>query len=124
MSVTTHKGRCIALAFFVTNAPGYLRDASAAFQRAETSQSGGLKIVVVEGEDAVNIVPQKTAVAPVIEVRDRNDLPVAGVPVTFSISAGGGTFGSAQTLTVVTNAAGRAVAAGLTPTANGALQIT
>ena len=37
---------------------------------------GGLKIVVISGEDAVNIIQQKTAVAPVVEVRDRNDLPV------------------------------------------------
>jgi hypothetical protein len=88
-----------------------------------TAQQNGLKIVVVEGEDAVNIIQQKTATAPVVEVRDRNDLPIAGVPVTFSISSGGATFGGAQTLTVVTNAAGRAVAAGLAPTSNGALQI-
>jgi hypothetical protein len=88
-------------------------------------QTNGLKIIVIEGEDAVNVVQQKTAVAPLVEVRDRNGLPVAGVPVTFSISAGGGTFaGGANTLTVVTTAAGRATAVGLTPTANGALTIS
>jgi hypothetical protein len=61
-----------------------------------------------------------------VEIRDRNDLPIAGVPVTFTIGTGGGASfaGGAQTLTVVTNAAGRAIAAGLTPTANGALQIS
>jgi hypothetical protein len=37
-----------------------------------------LRIVVIEGEDAVNVIQQKTAVAPVIEVRDRNNLPVPG----------------------------------------------
>lgn len=40
------------------------------------SQPPGLRIVVLEGEDAINILQQKTAVAPVVEVRDRNKLPV------------------------------------------------
>lgn len=83
-----------------------------------------LRIVVVEGEDAVNIVQQKTAVAPVIEVRDRNNLPVPGALVTFSIQGGNAaTFGGASTLTVATNAAGQAAVTGLTPTAAGAFQI-
>ena len=86
-------------------------------------QAGALRIFVIEGEDAVNIVQQKTAVAPVIEVRDRNDQPVAGAIVRFAIREGRGTFAGARTLTVTTNAAGRAVAAGLTPTGSGALQI-
>ena len=86
-------------------------------------QANALRIVVIEGEDAVNIVQQKTAVAPVIEVRDRNDQPVAGAIVRFAISQGRGTFAGARTLSVTTNAAGRAVATGLTPTGSGALQI-
>jgi hypothetical protein len=90
----------------------------------QPSTSAALKVVVIEGEDAVNIIQQKTAVAPVVEVRDRNNLPVSGVAVTFSIGGQGATFGGASTLTVVTNAAGQATAAGLTPTATGALQIS
>jgi len=86
-------------------------------------QNGALRIVVIEGEDAVNIVQQKTAVAPVVEVRDRNNQPVAGAMVRFAINQGRGTFAGARTLSVTTNAAGRAVAAGLTPTGGGALQI-
>lgn len=94
----------------------------AAFAQAP---AGTLKIVVIEGEDAVNIIQQKTAVAPVIEVRDRNNLPVSGATVTFSLSGQGASFaGGAQSLTVVTNAAGQATAAGLTPTATGAVQIS
>lgn len=87
------------------------------------AQSPALRIVVIEGEDAVNIIQQKTAVAPLVEVRDRNNLPVSGVAVTFTIGGQGATFGGASTLTVVTNAAGQAAAAGLTPTAAGAIQI-
>ena len=37
-----------------------------------------LRIVVLEGEGAVNIIQQKTAVRPLVEVRDSNNLPVPG----------------------------------------------
>lgn len=91
---------------------------------AQTLANPALKIVVIEGEDAVNIIQQKTAVAPVIEVRDRNNLPVSGATVTFAISGQGASFAGAPTVTVVTNAAGQATAAGLTPTTAGAIHIS
>ncbi len=87
-------------------------------------QVAGLKVVVIEGEDAVNIIQQKTAVAPVVEVRDRNDQPVAGAIVRFAIQGGRASFNGARTLTVTTNVAGRAAVSGLTPTSSGAFQIT
>lgn len=87
------------------------------------SSRPSLRIVVIEGEDAVNIVQQRTAVAPVIEVRDRNDQPVAGAVVRFTIRAGRGSFGGARTLAASTNAAGRATALGLAPEGAGPLQI-
>ena len=84
-----------------------------------------LKIVVIEGEAAVNIIQQKTAVAPLVEVRDRNDQPVAGAVVTFAIQGGrsAGFAGGASTLSVTTNAAGQALASGFSPLASGAVQI-
>jgi hypothetical protein len=85
---------------------------------------GALRIVVLTGEDAVNIVQQGTAVAPVVEVRDRNDQPVAGAVVRFAIRGGRATFGGPRALTVTTNAAGRAAVSTLTPTAPGVVQIT
>jgi hypothetical protein len=42
------------------------------------AQAPALRIVVIAGEHAVNIVQQKSAVAPIVEVGDRNDQPVAG----------------------------------------------
>ena len=89
------------------------------------SQPGPLKIVVIEGEGAVNIIQQKTAVAPVIEVRDQNNLPVPGAVVTFTISGGkqAAFAGGSQTLTVTTNAAGRAAASAVSPINSGAVQI-
>jgi PKD repeat protein len=106
-------------AFFITSAPSQASMLDSAAQRA------ALKIVVIQGEDAVNIIQQRTAVAPIVEVRDQNDLPVAGIPVTFAVGAGkGASFaGGAQTITVVTNAAGRAAAAGWTPLTSGAVQV-
>ena len=89
----------------------------------QASNAAALKIVVVEGEGAVNIIQQKTAVAPVIEVRDRNDQPVSGAVVKFAIQKGKASFDGARTLTVTTNAAGRVTATGLTATGKGALQI-
>jgi hypothetical protein len=89
----------------------------------QTAQAAALKIVVLEGEGAVNIIQQQTAVAPVIEVRDRNDQPVSGAIVKFAIQKGKASFDGARTLTVTTNAAGRATATGFTATGRGALQI-
>ena len=98
--------------------------ALAAVTTTLAAQNAGLRIVVIAGEDGVNIIQQKTAVRPVVEVRDRNNLPVPGVLVTFSIEGGkAATFGGASTLTVATNAAGQAAVSGLTPSVAGAFQI-
>lgn len=96
---------------------------TAAAQTAATKPAG-LRIVVITGEDAVNVIQQKTAVAPMVEVRDRNNQPVAGAVVRFTIEGGRATFGGARTLTITTDLAGRAAASGLTPTASGAVQIS
>jgi hypothetical protein len=88
------------------------------------AQSTGLRIVVIAGEGAVNIIQQKTAVAPIVEVRDANNVPVAGASVTFRIGGQGASFASSgSTLTVTTNGAGQATAAGFTPSAAGTVQI-
>jgi hypothetical protein len=89
----------------------------------QTAQAAALMIVVLEGEGAVNIIQQKTAVAPVIEVRDRNDQPVSGAVVRFAIQKGRASFNGVRTLTTTTNALGRATATGLTPIGGGPLQI-
>lgn len=84
-----------------------------------------LRIVVIEGEGAVNIIQQKTALRPLVEVRDRNNLPVAGAAVTFTIGGGSPAAfaGGVQTLTVTTNAAGQAAGAGLQAIRSGAFKI-
>ena len=75
-----------------------------------------LNIEVVEGEGAINNVRQRTAREPIVQVTDENHKPVAGAVVVFTLpmTGAGGTFaGGAQTLTVLTNAEGRAIATGL-----------
>ena len=84
----------------------------------------GLTILVIEGEDAINVIQQKTAVAPLVEIRDRNNQPVAGASVRFTINGGRATFNGARTITVTTDATGRATVSGMTPTGSGAFQIT
>jgi hypothetical protein len=89
----------------------------------------GLQIVVLAGEDGVNIIQQKTAVQPLIEVRDKNGLPVGGVLVTFGISGVGGGVSPAafanglSRIGVMTDSLGRASAQGLQAITNGAFNI-
>jgi hypothetical protein len=80
-----------------------------------------LNIQIVEGEGAVNNVRQRVAREPVVEVTDENHRPVAGAIVLFSAprNGAGGTFpGGANTLSVTTDAQGRATASGFQPNKN------
>jgi len=95
---------------------------AAAIVSAQTRQ---LKIVVLEGENAVNIIQQKTAVRAVVEVRDQNNLPVQGASVTFAVTGkGGAAVAGSQSITVTTNAAGQASLSGMTPASSGGLQLS
>jgi hypothetical protein len=84
---------------------------------------------VISGEDGVNIIQQKTAVQPIVEVRDKNNIPVGGVLVTFGISGVGGgvspaAFANGLTrIGVMTDSAGRASVSGLQAISNGAFNI-
>lgn len=93
---------------------------------ATAPSARALRIVVLEGENAVNSIRQKGASPPIVEVRDGNDLPVSGATVIFGIAGGrNATFaGGATTLAVTTNASGRAVATGFNPQGSGAVQIS
>jgi hypothetical protein len=87
-------------------APGTVLGAAAAMPQADD-----LRIVIVEGEGGVNNVRLGSATQPVVEVRDRNNNPVAGASVVFLLpdSGPGGAFaGGARSVTVTTDAAGRA----------------
>jgi hypothetical protein len=72
-----------------------------------------LKIFVLEGQGAVNYLPEKRGRTPVVEVRDENDLPVEGAEVLFELpsSGPGGEFvGGGHSKTVRTGIGGQAAA--------------
>jgi len=76
------------------------------------------QILVIGGEGSINNVKQRTAREPIVEVRDRNNRPVAGAVVLFEAPHAGasGTFtGGSPALRVTTNAQGRAVGQGFRP---------
>jgi hypothetical protein len=89
----------------------------------------GLHIEILKGDRGVNIIKKDTAVTPVVEVKDRNNLPVAGVLVLFT-SPGEGpsvTFiNGERSFSVITEANGQAAAPGLKPVNTGSfdLQVT
>ncbi|MCE2542113.1 MAG: PEGA domain-containing protein [Acidobacteria bacterium] len=87
-------------------------------------EDSGLRIVVLEGEDSLNIIGQGTAVPVVVEVRDRNDLPVSGATVLFVLREGSMAMlnGGPQPVASTTNALGQA-AVTVNPVASGAVQL-
>ena len=91
---------------------------------AVARQEPGLRIVILEGEDGVNIIGQGTAAPTIVEVRDRNDLPVSGASVLFLLAEGGtATLNSGLSqVAVTTNALGQA-AVTVNPLASGAVQL-
>jgi hypothetical protein len=87
-------------------------------QVAPAAGAGKIQIVIIEGEGAINNVRQRVAREPIVQVEDENRRPVAGAAVTFLLpnQGAGATFANGgQSLTITTDAQGRAVARGLRP---------
>jgi len=113
-----------AKTFFAWCVASSVLTASFTAPRLVAAQISALKIIVLEGEDAVNLIDKKTAVKPTVEVRDRNDLPVAGALIRFAIRGRAATFGNgAREFTVTTDSLGRATVNALTPARTGAFEI-
>jgi len=75
-----------------------------------------LNLVIIEGEGAINNIRQRTAREPIVQVEDENHKPVAGAAVLFLLPehGAGGTFADgSHSLSVTTNAQGRAAAHGM-----------
>jgi hypothetical protein len=86
--------------------------------QAPENAPGKLNIDIIEGEDAINNIRLRTAREPIVEVTDENHKPIAGALVLFALPTSGpsGEFANgAQTLSVVTDAQGRAIATGFRP---------
>ena len=99
-------------------APGWAQQASGPKTNLVQPPAGTLKIVVLQGEGAVNSIKSHSATQPAVEVRDEQDKPVVGAEVVFQLPAAGpgGVFnGWMRTQTARTNAQGQAAAQGLAP---------
>ena len=75
-----------------------------------------LRVVVVEGEGAINNLKDRVNREPIVQVEDENRKPIAGAAVVFTLpnQGPGGVFANGtRTLTVTTNAQGRATAVGI-----------
>jgi len=87
---------------------------------AGAQDAAGIKIIVQEGQGAINNIPQRRAKEPVIQVQHENGEPVVGATVTFLLpdTGPGGTFADgARMLNIQTDAKGQAVGRGLKPNA-------
>ena len=95
--------------------------AAPAFAQAVPATPMMLHITILDGEDALNNVRERTAREPIVQVEDENHKPVAGALILFSIQNGGtgatGTFNGLSTLSVTTDSEGKAIAHGLKPNA-------
>lgn len=86
--------------------------------QGRAGERGGLRIYVLQGEGAVNNTKTGVAGAPLVEVRDTNDFPVAGAEVTFTTPAAGAsaTFeGGKHEYKNITDARGQVSAGPMTP---------
>ncbi len=77
---------------------------------------GQIKIIIMEGEGAINNIRQRTTREPIVQVEDENHKPVAGALVVFTLpdSGAGGIFPSgSKSLMVYTDKQGQAIARGI-----------
>lgn len=77
-----------------------------------------LQITIIDGDEAINNIRQRTAREPIVQVEDENHKPIAGAAVIFLLpnDGAGATFvNGARTLSVVTDSKGQAIAHGLRP---------
>ncbi len=119
---STHNSRVFPLTAALVAALGLLATPLKPAPQAPAAAEGAgkLRIVILEGEGAVNNIRQRTARDPVVQVVDENDRPVGGAVVTFTmpLRGAGGTFANgARSVTMLTNPQGVATATGVAPNA-------
>jgi hypothetical protein len=77
---------------------------------AVSMQGPAGKVVVDTGNDQIGAANQPLPKPLIVVVVDEGNNRLAGVPVTFAVKAGGGSFGGQETYTVNTDSDGRAAA--------------
>jgi len=121
-----HSGETALAAITQTNFQNETTAAASGVPR--NALSAEYRIEILEGHDGVNIISKKTAVRTILRVVDKNNLPVAAVPVMLAIvlTRGGGEskFPDGNTsVTVLTDAQGRAEAPPVRPQKGGKFEI-
>jgi hypothetical protein len=111
--------RC--LAFFLVFVSG-------ALDVAHAGAADSLTVIIVDGDEAANIVAERLAAEPVIEVRDKDDRRVPGAVVRFVIRKTRdrliASFGNGQTeVRTLTDYSGRASVNAVSPMEPGSFQI-
>ncbi len=102
--------------------------------RQDNDGSDDLQIVVIQGEDGANIVQDGTFADTIVEVRDRNNVPIvggavitAGVVWGLAANTGGATPGAfangSNTIAITADTQGRAAISGFRPSGNGQISI-
>ena len=112
MNVVRGKNACRSAAIFSLMLFGYPLPAQ------EPARSTTLKLVVLEGEGAINNIRLRRAKEPVVRVVDENSAPVKGASVTFLLPDMGpaGEFaGGVRSLAVIADEKGEAAGRGLMP---------
>ncbi len=83
---------------------------------AQEAAAGGLNILIIEGEGAVNNIKQRTARETIVQVEDENHKPIAGAVVVFitpNQGASGVFADGSHMFTTTTDSSGRAASRGL-----------
>ena len=105
-------GVAVVLAFTLVHSPQPL--AAAPAQEAQ----GGLRITIVEGDEAIFNVRQRVSREAIIQVEDENRRPVAGALVTLTAPRDGASAifsNGLNNITLTTDDAGRVVVRGIRP---------
>lgn len=85
---------------------------------AQAPAPTSIKLMVVQGEGAINNIEKRVVTEPIVEVRDQENRPVAGAEVVFTTPPSGPSatfFGASRTFTVKSDDNGRARGTGLSP---------
>jgi len=79
---------------------------------APAPSPGGIRILVLEGQNALNSITGVSAISPVVQVLDNSDQPVMGATVTFEVlpTGPGGSFGGRPMASVRSDSTGQATA--------------
>lgn len=94
------------------------QETPAATSAAQAPAPASIKLMVVQGEAAINNIEKRVVTEPIVEVRDQENRPVAGAEVVFTTPPSGPSatfFGASRSYTVKSDESGRARGTGLSP---------